>query len=521
MPQSATCATATISVTFNSPTASTFTIPADTPFNTVISGKTYTFYTTSTSVSPTPLTSYTFTGITIKEKSNNLAYNFTVADGARYIIPNANVDLSTLTVQVQDTAGSSTITTYTPATTIVDTNSSSTVYWIKEIDNGLYELVFGNGIIGTALATGNTILTTYAVSSLDAPNGAKVFSYGGTTPSGGSVYVTTTSVASGGSTSENIDSIKFNAPRAYSAQNRGVTPSDYKAIIYSNFLTAQSVAVWGGEHNVPPIYGKVFICVKPIGTDVLTTAEKNTITNILLERNTLTIQPVIVDPEYIKLIVHTTVYYNELLTTRTQDTIASVVTDTILNYDSTDLQTFDGVFKYSKLSKLIDACENSIVSNITTVTIKRDLLPKYNINAKYTINLLNPIYFSGAAEDIILSTGFYISGSTAIHYLVDDGLNNMMMFTFDSNNNRVIENAVIGNVDYTMGIIQINNINITSLVGSTFTFYIKPQSNDVVSTLTQIVEIDTSELIVNVVSDKTSTGNNVGGTNYVFTSSRI
>lgn len=521
IPQSAICASATVNITLRSATATTFSIPANTPFTTTVNGVTYTFYNDSDLTYNTPALSYTFQNVVLTEKSNILSYNYTVDTGTRYIIPNANTDLNTLTVNVQDSISSSILTTFVKSNTIVDVNSTSNVYWIKEIDDGLYELTFGNGILGKALTIGNVVNLNYCVSSLDAPNGAKLFTYSGTTVSGITISLVTVSAAAKGSSPEDIESIRFNAPRAYSSQNRGVTPNDYKSLIYANFPAAKSVSVWGGEDNIPPIYGKTFICIKPKDADILTTAQKSEIlNNILSSRNVLTIIPEIVDAESINILVDTTVYYNNMLTNRTADALKQIVTNTILSYNTNELQKFDGVFRYSKISKLIDDSETSIINNITRIILKRYVTPKYNIPANYLINLINPIYHSGAAEDIVLSSGFYITGSTYAHYLVDDGVGTMLLFLINENGYRIIVNDNVGTVDYINGIISIIGLNISYIVGDHFTFFIKPSSNDVVSALTQIAQISVEDLNVTVIPDTTNTGDLRGGQNYIFTPSR-
>ena len=521
-PFSAVCAKATVTVILNSNTSRTFSIPAGTAFNTVVDSINYTFYNTSAIISTVTETSHTFTNVEIVEKSNQLQFKYTAAANVKYTIPNQYADLSTLTVSVQDSIGSSNITTFTLADNIVNVTNSSNVYWVKEIDDGLYELVFGNGVIGKALSNGNIVNLNYAVSSLTAPNGARLFSYSGTLPSGVTASVSTTSVASGGSLPEDIESIRFNAPRAYSTQNRGVTSDDYKSLIYTNFSEAKSVSVWGGEDNIPPIYGKTYICIKPKSSDNLTTAQKDFILKTVLpSKNVLTIMPVLVDPDYIDIILTTTVYYNELNTNRTAETIKTVVQDAILNYDALELQKFDGLFRYSKLSTIIDTCEDSIVSNITTVTLKRAITPKYNIPAEYSINLINPIYFSGTDENIVLSSGFYIEENAYVHFVCDDGLGSMRLFYLDENNFRIYVNNSLGTVDYVKGIIKFSNLKVSSIVGNVWYLYIKPSSNDVISALTQIIQISSDDLVVNVISDKTTSGDLRGGTNYTFTTSRI
>lgn len=524
MPKSASCARAVVNITFTRTGTAPISVAAESPFTTSVDGVSYTFYNSSALYYVGSALTYTFTGVELVEKTNQLVSKYTVASGVQYIIPNAYADISTLTVTVQESIGSSSITTYTLADNIVNVESASNAYWIKEIDNGLYELTFGDGIIGTALSNGNIVILNYSISSLDAPNGAKLFSYSGTLPVGvtSAPIITTTSKASGGKIPEDIESIRFNAPRAYSAQNRGVTANDYAALIYSNFPEAHSVSVWGGEDNTPPIYGKTFISIKPQSGELLTTYQKDYILNTILpNKNVLTVIPEIVDATYIGIVVKATVYYNELNTIRTSNDIKTIITDTILNYNTTELQRFDGIFRYSKLSKLIDDSEESIVNNITTVTLKRAIDPKYNIIAEYSVDLINPIYYSGAKEDIVLSSGFYIAENDYVNYLTDDGLGAMQLFYIDSSNIRITTNTNIGTVDYAKGTIKFKNLKITSIVGDTLYLYVKPSSNDVVSALTQIVQISTDDLVVNVISDKSASGDLRGGKNYTFTTSRI
>lgn len=530
-PRSSVSATATVNLTITSSSAgpSVVTIPAFTQFNTVIDGQTYSFFNKESLSAVGSSTSYSINDVVITE-GTPLSYRYTVSNGTRYIIPNANIDLSTLKVRVQENSSSSTYYTHTISTSIVDADSTTKVFWVKEIDDGLYEVTFGDGIIGKALQSGNVVHFDYFVSNQDAPNGARLFTYAGSSPyTGASVSVTTTSVAAGGAGPEEIDSIKYNAPRSYAAQNRAVTPDDYRALIYANFSEAASVAVWGGEDNDPPIYGKTFISVKPKSALKLTVQQKSDILNtILAQRNIVSITPEIVDADFINVALTTTVYYNSRETTKTSSDIENIVRDTILNYNDTDLQKFEGVFRFSKLSRLIDTAEPSIINNITTVLLRRKVAPRYNISAEYTINVINPIYTEGVPEGAVSSTGFYIQGSDKIHYLEDDGFGNMVLFyhgAADTNNagsitTHIIVNSKIGTVDYANGVINIKNLNITGLADIDFEITIKPESNDVVSAFTQIAQIATDHLTVTAIADKTINGDLRGGKNYQFTSSR-
>lgn len=522
-PRSAKCATAQVNIQITSVNEgpSVAIIPAFSPFTTTIDGKSYTFYNRSPLSATGPATVYQINNATITQ-GEYLTYRFTVSENGRYIIPNANVDLETLRVRVQENAQSSDFQTYTQSTSLVEADSASRVYWVKEIDDGLYELVFGNGIIGTALIPGNVINIDYFVSGLDAPNGARVFQYAGNPAIDGAVtnvYVVTP--ASGGAEPEDVESIKFNAPRMYAAQNRAVTTDDYKTIIYNQFAEAKSVAVWGGEDNNPPVYGKTYICVKPKSATKLTNQQKSDIVNtILASKNVVSVTPEVLDPEYLNIALNVTVYYNPRNTIRTAAEIENLVRDTIFNYDDSDLQRFDGVYRHSKLSRLIDACEPSILNNNTTVLIRRKIAARYNVSAQYLLNIVNPIYTTGLPEEVIYTTGFFIAGSDTVHYLDDDGVGNMRLYYIGPSAEKIIVDPTIGTVDYANGIINIKNLHITAMADIDFEISIKPMSYDVVSAYTQIAEIARDHLTIRAIPDETANGDLRGGRNYQHTTSR-
>ena len=522
-PRSAMCAKAivTVNVTTGTSSPSAITMPAYSEFTTTIDGKQYTFYNTGSVTTALANGGYTFSDLEIVE-GKPLNYKYTVSDGMRYIIPNANVDINTLKVRIQENATSSMYETWNNMDTVVDATSVTKAYWVKEIDDGLYEINFGDGNIGRALSTGNVVHLDYFVSSLDAANGAKSFTYNGATMLGGSqVSVITTGIASNGADKESNDSIRFNAPKFYAAQNRAVTPDDYKALIYANVPEAKSVSVWGGEDNNPPVYGKTFICIKPRDATKLTTVQKAAITSSILQnRNVVSVIPEIVDPEYINIALNIAVYYNEQDTTKTAAEIATLVRQTVVAYNDSDLQTFDGVFRYSKLSRLIDETDPAIVNNIMTVLLRRKMTPRYNVSAQYLLNMINPIYYSGVAEESFQSTGFYIAGSDQVHYLDDDGVRYVRLYRLGTNATKIIVNDQIGTIDYTKGIVDIKNLNITALADVDFELSIAPQSYDVVSALTQVAEIALDHMKITAIADKTASGDLRGGYNYQFTSSR-
>ena len=524
-PRSAECARALVNININSAGAGpqVVVIPANSEFTSVVDGRNLSFYNTEPITSAAgPATLYTIPNITLIQ-GEPLSFRYTVAEGTRYIIPNANVDLNTLKVRVQENTQSSEFNTYIRSNTIVDASSDTRVYWVKEIDDGLYELTFGDGILGQSLSNGNIVNIDYFISSLDAANGARLFTYNGSSPySTANVSISTISPASGGAAPEEVDSIKFNAPRSYAAQNRAVTTEDYKTIIYNQFSEASSVTVWGGEDNNPPVYGKTFICVKPKSATKLTNSQKSEILNtILTSRNMVSVIPEIVDPEYINISVNCTVYYDPRSTIRTGREIENLVRDTIINYDTNDLQKFEGMFRHSKLSRLIDSTEKSITNNNTTVLIRRQIDPRYNISAQYLLNIVNPIYTTGIPQDSIRSTGFYISDiDETVYYLDDDGVGNIRLFYIGSSAEKIIVNPSIGIVDYAAGIINIKNLLISAVAGVDFEITIKPSSYDIVSAYTQIAQLARDYLTVTAIPDQTTSGDTRAGKNYVFTTSR-
>jgi hypothetical protein len=522
VPNSAACSKAYINATITSPTYNpdVVTLPAGQPFLTSIDGKSYTFYNTSDVSTVAAGGFYTFNNVELIE-GTPLYYNYYIKKGQRYIIPNSNVDLSTLKVKIRETATDDTFLVYAPADSLTSLDATTKAYFVKELDDGLYEIYFGDGVIGYAPQEGNYLTVEYFVSSLDGPNGSNVFSYAGTAILGSGLTVVATGPAQGGSAPETIDQIKYNAPKLFAAQNRAVTTEDYKALIYKNFPQAASIVVWGGEDNDPPIYGKTYICIKPTDTNKLTESQKDYIkTNIIGPKSIVSITPEFVDPEYFNVQINTTAYYNAKISDKTPAQLETIIRNVIYDYDNTNLKKFDGVLRYSQLVGLIDDADQAIVNNTTKILVRREFTPRYNISSEYKLNMINPIYRSVIPDESVLSTGFYIPNSANVHYIDDDGAGNLRLFYFDANQNKYIVNPTIGSVDYAKGTLIVRNLTITSMAESKFELILKPESYDVVTAYNQIVQIDRQHLYVSVINDQTAAGSNQAGKNYVFTSIR-
>lgn len=523
-PRSARSARASVSMVLSNINSNTVTVtlPAFQPFSTSVDGKSYNFYNqTAYTVTRNASGNFLITDIEIVE-GTPLTNRYTVAAGTKYIIPNSNVDLTTLEVTVKPNASSADFEKFTQAENLVEATAISKVYWINEIENGLYEITFGNGVVGQGVETGNIVTLSYYVSSLEAPNKASLFTYSGLTISGGIANVLTDSAAAGGASSEDLDSIKFNAPRNYAAQNRAVTPDDYKAIIYKLLPEAKSVSVWGGEDNDPKFYGKTFICIKPTDATKLTQLQKDFVTNnILKNRNIVSITPEIVDPEYFNIKVTTVVSYNDRKTTDTANQIAEVVRQAILDYNETYLNRFDGVLRYSQLVRIIDEAHPAIMNNTTRFMVRRQFAPAYNISAEYKLNLINPISQDGGKQGAVFgTTGFFIPGSDRAHYLDDDAAGNVRLYYNNDQQLPVYVNTSIGTIDYQAGKVVVRNLVITALEGPIFEMQVKPESYDVVSALNQIVTISEELLSVGAIADPTINGDMQAGYAYEFTSIR-
>ena len=403
--------------------------------------------------------------------------------------------------------------------TSLDSNTKS--YFVKELDDGIFEIYFGDGIVGYKPQEGNFLTLEYYVSSLEGPNGANTFSYAGSALLGSGLSVLSTTAALGGSSPETIDSIKYNAPRLYAAQNRAVTTEDYKTLIYKNFPQADSIVVWGGEDNDPPVYGKTFICIKPTDSSKLTTAQKDYIkTNIISPKSIVSITPEFIDPEYFNVEMNVTAYYNSKISDKTPAQLETIIRDAIYAYDDSTLKKFDGVFRYSQLVRIIDECDQAIVNNTTKIVVRREFTPRYNLSSEYKLNMINPIFNSTIPAESVLSTGFYIPNSANVHYIDDDGVGNLRLFYFDAQQNKFIVDPTIGEVNYSKGTLIVRNLTITSMADIKFEFILKPESYDVVTAYNQIVQISRQNLTVSVINDMTAAGSNQAGKNYIFTSIR-
>lgn len=378
-PRSTTASKAIVSVEVNNPTGSptTLTIAKNTPFNINLDGAAFTFYNLEEITINRSDGTYIFPEVEVYE-GQLLTQTFVVTNpgpNEKFIIPSNNVDTSTIRLTVQNSFTDATTSIYTLATDISGLSGESKVFFIEESPLEKYQIYFGDGTIGKKLSVGNIINIEYLVTSGSDANASNLISQSFTTTSiGGSsdVIVTTVTNPYGGGDKEDIDSIKFNAPMMNSAKNRAVTAEDYKSLISANFVDAESIAVWGGEENIPPSFGKIYISLKPFeGTQISQQAKEDLLINVLAPKKVLAVTPEFVDPEYYYVGLLVDVIYDSRLTTKSSSLIRQNVNDVIENYFQTSLQKFDKDFNKSLLIKSILDSDSSIVSVIIQIKLQK------------------------------------------------------------------------------------------------------------------------------------------------------
>ena len=532
-PSSVRSPTASIDILVGDGSGSSITMTKGTAFTTTIDGTTYQFI-NNADVDTTPVNGvYRFSNVKIYEGTLvTFRYTADTTDtDQRFIIPSSLVDTSTLVVKVQNSSTDTTTNTYTLATGLATVQSTSKVYFLQEVEDGKFEVYFGDNVIGSSLSNGNIVILEYIVTNVEAANGASTFTASTTIGGFSNLTITTNSNAQGGTPAETKESVRFNAPLQYSAQNRAVTTSDYESLVQSIYPNALSISAWGGEDDETPVYGTVKIAIKAASGSTLTTATKQSIVTQLKKYNVASVTPVIVDPETTSILLTSSVKYDEKLTTKTATTLKSDIVSILTNYNTATLQKFDGVFRYSKVTSLIDNTDTSIVSNITTIKVRKNFTPILNTSSRYDIYFRNSLYnpvsgYNSVNGGILESTGFKISGdSTNIFYLDDDGAGNIRRYRLVGSVRTYVNNTQ-GTINYTTGQIILTSLNISSIEnirGSASTVIeltVTPKSNDIVPVRDQILEIDTANSLITVEADTFVGGSSDAGIGYTTASSR-
>lgn len=487
----------------------------DTIFLAGIGSSTYTFRPlTNYSAIKTFAGTFIFNNVEIIEGTTG-SISYTVTNTSSYVIPNADIDTTTLEILVSDNSSSNVVRRFFPAASMLRATGTDHFFFIKQREDLLFEIYFGNGVLGVAPVPGNIVNIDYRISAGSKANGANNFIPHSTFSNPFVFDITTVQAARTGQEAEDIESIRFNAPRAFVAQDRAVTAIDYENILMQHYPNIESVRAWGGQDNNPPIYGKLFIAAKPHNRDFFNTIEKNSMLgSLLLRRGIVTVTPEFVDAGFLNIELLCNVYYNENIAAFSTGEIETNVRATIVNYSET-LNKFDSVFRFSKLSALIDNSDTSISSNSMSLRIRVPVQPNFEINTGYSLVHNNPIVKLDNGGSFY-TTRFYTNLTTDRCYIKDNGAGILQLYRENSLGAPFYIQDV-GTINYNVGSWHVLALLITSLYDPFLEFVFTPLSNDVVSNKNLIAGIQNELLKVSAISDKIAAGIATGGANYTFT----
>jgi hypothetical protein len=459
----------------------------------------------------------------------------------KFILPNSGIDTDLISVTVRNNEQSTNSTKYTRQDNIFEINQDSKIFFLQEIEDERYELIFGDGIFGKKLEEGNFIEVGYITSNGDSANGINQFTFAGRITynrnsteyavTSGISLLTTGLIASGGENIESVESIKRYAPRIYASQNRALTASDYETLIPAKiYPETESISVFGGEDLVPPQYGKVFITIKPRTGDFLPNLIKENIKRDLKKYSVAGIVPEILDLKYLYIEINSKVYYNTNLAP-SAEYVSSIIQNNTTKYaESTELNKYGARFKYSKFLKTIDESHESVTSNITTIQMRRDLRVVLNTFTEYQIGFGNEFHIRSMSGFNIKSSALRVSDILQNVYISDlpnsDGkTGSLFLFTVPALNSTTptIVKRNVGKIDYMQGIITITPINIQAgkiKDGQTIVeFSATPHSNDVIGLRDLYLQLDIGNSNYEMVSDSISSGIDPSASNYITSSS--
>ena len=472
--------------------------------------------------------------------TKNFTYNARIQN-QKFILPNAGIDTDLISVKVKSSQASTASVTYKLQDSLFDIDSTSNVYFIQEVEDERYQIFFGDGVFGKQLVDDNFIAINYIVTNGDSANGVNSFTFSGRITfvrdaieynlTSGISLMTTDLGSSGGESIESVDSVKKFAPRIYASQNRCLTSNDYETLVPTRiYPETESISVFGGEEMIPPQYGKVFISIKPKTGDFLPNLIKENIKLKLKKYAVAGIIPEILDLKYLFLEIDSKVYYNSNLTPNSAY-VSTVVQNNATKYaESSEMNKYGARFKYSKFLKVIDDSADAVTSNITTVTMRRDLRVVLNSWAEYSIGFGNAFHIKSMDGYNIKSSAFKISGLQDYVYLSDIPNTNrtsgsIFLFTVPSINSTTptIVRRNVGTIDYVNGIITLNPINIQSGMikdGQTIIqIGVSPSSNDVVGLQDLYLQLDIGQSHFEMVIDEIASGLDPSASNYIVSSS--
>ena len=480
--RSARAARATINVTIvpdSSYAGSNFTLSRDAIFKSSIDGKTLNFYPKEDYVASRSLLDgveiFALTNVELVEGSRVINSELVEANSVQgpVLMANPDVDTTTVRVRIQSSVTDLTLTNYTFSDNIISVTGTSKVFFIEEALNGAYQVLFGDGNVGNKLTVGNVVRVDYIATNAAAGNGAKIFQApSGLTGSGSTTTLTLVSQASGGSEQESTDSIRFSAPRFNATKNRAVTANDYQSLILDNNPNVKSVAVWGGERNVPPIYGKVFVSLQAKDGFIITAIDKDRILKDFIEpRQPISLLTEFVDPEFTSIGMNVNVDYDAKTTSSTAGEIATVVDSAITNFFDTTLNTLDTNFYYSKLVADLVKSDKSIIGANIALRMRKTATPALNVSTKYQFdfnNKINPYALNSNNFSIDVNGKVYevkmvdVPDATVVAPSYNGS--GIIALKEITGSTTVVANA--GTVNYDTGLVILNGTKITTISGS-------------------------------------------------------
>ena len=491
-------------------TPSSITVPKYTAFSTQVDSNTYSF-TTNERITVSADTDGRYLVEDLEIFEGDIVYEyFTINSantGQRFVLQNKEIDVNSLTVTVLTSATDTTNSIFTKSLTTIGLDGSSNVYFVVPAEDGKYELQFGDGVVGKKLINGNVVEAVYRKTAGDLPNGANSFTIGTADIAHDNTSITVTSTAKGGGIAESIDSIRVNAPRSITIQDRTVTVSDYKTLLLQNFNDIETLNVFGGEEATPPEFGKVIVSVDLKNADGIPDSRKKDIEDFLRLRSPLSVVPKVIDPEFLFVQVNSDVRYDPNRTSKSDLDIKTLVVDKIQEFANTNINKFDTTLRSSQLARSIDDADASILNNDTFITLKKTINPDLGVANSFVLNFNNKIqqeipdalnqYVDGSAP--VQSTAFTFSNLTSCT-LRDNGLGTLQIVRQANGDIQVVENN-IGTVDYEEGVVSINTFEVSSFEGSAITVTTTP-SNRTVKSNKNIILSYNQKPIINIIQER-------------------
>jgi len=521
---------------FSGPKPEILTLPRGTKFTSEVQGEVYEFISTGSQDATRENNIYNFTNIEIAQGTyKTMLYRVdNDIESQKFQIPDIDADMTTLRVRVQQNERSSAYQVYNRFESLLGVNEESLVYYLEENTTGKYDVYFGDGVMGNKPANNNVITLDYIYTDGVVANGASTFSFSGSLRrtdgqySGmafngdGITYSVESTVrnASGGAERESIESIRFNAPLTFTAQNRAVTSEDYRSIILKSFPNISSISTWGGEDNDPPEFGKVFIAVNPLTEETLTEDEKTLIKDTILHgKSIVSIVPEIVDPNFTNLELDVFLKYNPNITDRTTVEIESLIADTISDYNFNNLNKFDGVFRYSQLLTLIDSADRSILNSIIRPYMFKYITGGTDPNKNgFELTFASPIFESGASTDFTISSTMFLEDGVQKFFgdIPIEGSSNRQVVVYRiSDGENIITQADVGIIEPSQGRVTINNFKCDS--ETQIKISVTPNSLDIAPKRDQLLNISSQFVRVTAEVDSISTAGSSGSINYSTT----